>query len=61
MEREESTGMSILVVGGGIAGLSFAIEAFRKGHDVRVVERHGKGEYFGKKHSVPALSRPPRT
>jgi 2-polyprenyl-6-methoxyphenol hydroxylase-like FAD-dependent oxidoreductase len=49
MERGELTGISILIVGGGIAGLSFAIEAFRKGHEVHVLERRGKGEYFGKR------------
>lgn len=59
MERGEATGISILVVGGGIAGLSFAIEAFRKGHDVRVIERRGQGEYFGKKAPSPVPSFPP--
>lgn len=39
MERETETGISILVVGGGIAGLTFAIEAHRKGHTVHVIER----------------------
>lgn len=48
MKREEDTGISILVVGGGIAGLSFAIEAHRKGHNVRVIERRPRGETFGK-------------
>jgi heterodisulfide reductase subunit A-like polyferredoxin len=48
MEREQDTGISILVVGGGIAGLTFAIEAHRKGHNVRVIERRPCGETFGK-------------
>jgi 2-polyprenyl-6-methoxyphenol hydroxylase-like FAD-dependent oxidoreductase len=48
MEREQETGISILVVGGGIAGLTFAIEAHRKGHDVRVIERRALRETFGK-------------
>jgi 2-polyprenyl-6-methoxyphenol hydroxylase and related FAD-dependent oxidoreductases len=48
MKREEDTGISILVVGGGIAGLSFAIEAHRKGHNVRVIERRRREETFGK-------------
>ncbi|KAJ6188996.1 hypothetical protein N7519_003904 [Penicillium mononematosum] len=47
MEREQDTGISILVVGGGIAGLTFAIEAHRKGHNVRVIERRPRGETFG--------------
>ncbi|KAI1665709.1 UbiH 2-polyprenyl-6-methoxyphenol hydroxylase [Pyrenophora tritici-repentis] len=38
-ERSSATDLSILVVGGGIGGLSFAIEAYRKGHNVRVIER----------------------
>lgn len=59
MEKGELTGISILIVGGGIAGLSFAIEAFRKGHDVHVLERRGKGEYFGKKPRTPVRSCPP--
>ncbi|KAJ4399524.1 hypothetical protein N0V91_009349 [Didymella pomorum] len=44
MEREPSTGISVLVVGAGIGGLTFAIEAYRKGHDVRVVERSPEGQ-----------------
>jgi 2-polyprenyl-6-methoxyphenol hydroxylase-like FAD-dependent oxidoreductase len=48
MEREQDTGISILVVGGGIAGLTFAIEAHRKGHNVRVIERRLRGETSGK-------------
>jgi len=48
MERENNTGISILVVGGGIAGLTFAIEAHRKGHNVQVIERRLRGETAGK-------------
>ncbi|KAF9869922.1 FAD binding domain protein [Colletotrichum karsti] len=39
MKRYPSTGISAIVVGGGIAGLTFAIEAHRKGHDVRILDR----------------------
>lgn len=39
MERSESTNISIIFVGASIAGLTFAIEAYRKGHNVRVFER----------------------
>ena len=49
MERAEDTGMSILVVGGGIAGLTFAIEARRKGYNVQIDERQLRGETAGKK------------
>lgn len=48
MERQPDTGISILVVGGGIAGLTFAIEAHRKGHTVQVIERRPEGETSGK-------------
>lgn len=48
MERGEDTGISVLVVGGGIAGLTFAIEAHRKGHKVQVIERRLRGETAGK-------------
>ncbi|OQD99261.1 hypothetical protein PENSOL_c007G06773 [Penicillium solitum] len=60
MKREEDTGISILVVGGGIAGLSFAIEAHHKGHNVRVIERRPRGETFGEMIVIttPALHTP---
>ncbi|GKZ27032.1 hypothetical protein AbraIFM66951_001795 [Aspergillus brasiliensis] len=47
MDREPDSGISILVVGGGIAGLTFAIEAHRKGHNVRIIERRLRGETAG--------------
>ncbi|KAF3047955.1 hypothetical protein E8E11_009306 [Didymella keratinophila] len=47
MEREIATGNSVLVVGAGIGGLTFAIEAYRKGHDVRIIERSPEGQYSG--------------
>ncbi|KAK3088923.1 hypothetical protein LTR53_019929, partial [Teratosphaeriaceae sp. CCFEE 6253] len=34
-----STGIDVLIVGTGLAGLSAAIESIRKGHNVRVLER----------------------
>ncbi|CAI7599792.1 unnamed protein product [Penicillium pancosmium] len=60
MKREQDTRISILVVGGGIAGLTFAIEAHRKGHDVRVIERRLRGETFGEMIVIttPALHTP---
>lgn len=48
MKRDQETGISILIVGGGIAGITFAIEAHRKGHNVRVLERRPRVEPFGK-------------
>lgn len=47
MEVEQRTGIEILVIGGGIGGLAFAIEAYRKGHTVRVIERSAPGQYSG--------------
>ncbi|KAK7222478.1 hypothetical protein V2G26_010481 [Clonostachys chloroleuca] len=47
MKRYPSSGMSVLVVGGGIAGLSFAIEAYRKGHDVKILERRPDFKDYG--------------
>jgi succinate dehydrogenase/fumarate reductase flavoprotein subunit len=34
------SGISVLIVGAGLAGLTAAIECTRKGHKVRVLERH---------------------
>lgn len=39
MKRYPPSGISVLVVGGGISGLTCAIEAYRKVQDVRLVER----------------------
>ncbi|CAN9232673.1 unnamed protein product [Alternaria alternata] len=47
MERDRETGISILVIGAGIAGLSFAIESHRKGHNIRIVERRSSQESAG--------------
>ncbi|KAJ6094931.1 hypothetical protein N7467_002444 [Penicillium canescens] len=38
-ERSPQTGISVLVVGGGVAGLLAALECWRKGHDVRILEK----------------------
>lgn len=48
MERYPLSGLSILIVGGGIGGLTFAIEAHRKGHDVRVLEKRPNFSGYGK-------------
>jgi 2-polyprenyl-6-methoxyphenol hydroxylase-like FAD-dependent oxidoreductase len=49
MERDRETGISILVIGAGIAGLSFAIESYRKGHTVRIIERRSSQESAGER------------
>ena len=35
-----ATGISVLIIGSGLGGLTAAIECFRKGHDVQVFERN---------------------
>lgn len=40
--------ISIIIVGGGIGGLSFGIEAHRRGHNVRVFERRPEAVESGK-------------
>ena len=35
-----STGIEVLIVGTGLAGLTAAIECVRKGHTVRLMERN---------------------
>jgi glycine/D-amino acid oxidase-like deaminating enzyme len=54
MEREPATGISAVVVGAGIGGLTFAIEAHRKGHNVRVIERSPEGQYSGQYTAITA-------
>lgn len=48
IKRHPSSGLSILVVGGGIAGLGFAIEAYRKGHGVRIIDRRPNFNDYGR-------------
>lgn len=48
IKRQPSSGLSILVVGGGIAGLGFAIEAYRKGHDIRIIDRRPNFDDYGR-------------
>jgi 2-polyprenyl-6-methoxyphenol hydroxylase-like FAD-dependent oxidoreductase len=49
MDRDRETDIFILVIGAGIAGLSFAIESYRKGHTVRIVERRSSQESAGER------------
>ena len=42
------SGMDVLVVGTGLAGLTAAIECIRKGHNVRVLERASAINTLGK-------------
>lgn len=47
MSREHPSGIDVLVVGAGLAGLGFAIEAYRKGHNVRILERRPDTNDYG--------------
>lgn len=38
-ERSPPTGISVLVVGAGVSGLLAALECWRKGHNVRIIEK----------------------
>jgi hypothetical protein len=38
-ERWEQSGISILIVGAGVAGLMAALECWRQGHEVRIIEK----------------------
>ncbi|KAH7320656.1 hypothetical protein B0I35DRAFT_450412 [Stachybotrys elegans] len=57
VHRLQPTGISILIVGGGIAGLTLANEAWRQGHDVRVLERSPELDVIGDTFGIlpPAL------
>ncbi|KXH44086.1 hypothetical protein CSIM01_04390 [Colletotrichum simmondsii] len=45
--RWPSTGLKVLIVGGGPAGLLTALECWKKGHDVEVVEKNSKNSTIG--------------
>ena len=42
MNRQAPTGIEVLIVGAGLAGLYFAIECHRQGHSVFVLESRDK-------------------
>ncbi|KAF5853849.1 hypothetical protein GGP41_006651 [Bipolaris sorokiniana] len=46
MQHKPPTGISVLIVGSGLGGLTFAIEAYRQGHDVQIIEKRPKIEDF---------------
>lgn len=45
--RWPSTGLKVLIVGGGPAGLLTALECWKEGHDVEVVEKNSKNSTIG--------------
>jgi hypothetical protein len=49
-----STGIKVIVVGSGFAGLACAIECKRKGHNVLVLEKFSELKVLGElDHSIP--------
>jgi heterodisulfide reductase subunit A-like polyferredoxin len=51
VQRYPLTGINVLVVGAGVGGLTAALECYRKGHNVRIIEREPTistaGKYSG--------------
>ncbi|RSL61468.1 hypothetical protein CEP54_006271 [Fusarium duplospermum] len=45
--RYPPSGINVLVAGAGLAGLAFAIEAYRKGHEVSVIDRRPHFNDYG--------------
>ncbi|MCJ1419423.1 hypothetical protein MMC32_005778 [Xylographa parallela] len=49
-KRCSLTGISVLIVGGGVGGIMTALECWRQGHEVRLLERNsgpvGTGDFF---------------
>lgn len=48
VECAASTGINVLIVGAGVGGLTTAVECYRKGHAVRVLERSSKASTGGR-------------
>lgn len=49
VQRDPPTGISVLVSGAGVGGLTSALEFWRKGCDVRVLERAKESLTTGRK------------
>lgn len=48
VHRLPRTGIDILIAGGGVGGLFMALESWRQGHDVRVLEKNPQLDSIGK-------------
>lgn len=48
--RYPSTGLKVIVVGGGPGGYLAALECWRKGHDVELVEKNDSNSPIGMYH-----------
>ncbi|GKZ16994.1 hypothetical protein AbraCBS73388_005981 [Aspergillus brasiliensis] len=55
-QRYPQTGISVLIVGAGVAGLMAALECWRNGHEVRIVERSGEEVTTGKLAIAPTCA-----
>ena len=47
----------IIIAGGGIGGLMFALEAWRQGHDVKVFEKSAKLDTLGESPGIRPIER----
>jgi 2-polyprenyl-6-methoxyphenol hydroxylase-like FAD-dependent oxidoreductase len=57
----EPTGIDVLIVGTGLAGLTAALECTRKGHNVRVLERNADINTAGERISFYTFMREAHT
>ena len=48
VERLPETGISVLIVGAGVGGICAALECWRKGHHVRIIEKSNGPDVQGK-------------
>ena len=53
-KRYPQTGIFVLIVGSGIGGLMSALECWRKGHSIQILERSAGPVYSGEKKPIPA-------
>ena len=54
LKRYPETSISVLIIGSGIGGLMSALECWRKGHSIQILERSAGPVYSGEKKPIPA-------
>jgi heterodisulfide reductase subunit A-like polyferredoxin len=59
-ERSPPTGIAVLIVGGGVAGLLAGLECWRQGHEVRILEKSPSRVLSGKLFIMPVNCCPER-